>query len=340
MSNHKIPLNSSYERQTQSFSTFGSKLLQHLDVLSEIQKNGKWKPITVQLSPTAACSSNCVFCSVKYRNKGLSLPFDLIKKGLQDFRDLGAKSVEITGGGDPLLYKNIEDLVDYAYGLGFDIGVISDMDDIRKYLSKSQAEKLTWYRTSLHKLDDGASPNSYDFDVIPEGKLGFSYIINEKTTLKTIKHIAELVKKRPDVKFVRIAGDCLDGKNLLTIKEKWGSVVEKVDELGKFFIKEINENYLPYSDFCGVGAIRPYCVEDGNIYICTSHVLKYRKYDSKYIVGHLSDVKGMYQRIDDNYSKTGRPYNINISECFHCFYFNNNKLLETIIRELPDKNFP
>jgi len=330
----------SYEDQTQRYSTFGDKLLQHLDVLSEIQIKGKWRPITVQLSPTAACSSDCVFCSVKYRNKGLSLPFGLIKKGLKDFRNLGAKSVEITGGGEPLLYKNIKELIDYAHKLGFDIGIISNTNDIGKFISKSHGRRLTWYRVSLHKLDEKFSPDDYNFEVIPKGKLGFSYIINEKTTPKTIEQIAQLVKKRPDVKFVRIAGDCLESANLLTIKDKWGPVVEKVSKSGKFFIKEIDKNYLPYPKFCGVGAIRPYCVEDGNIYICTSHVLKSQRYNPRYVIGYLSDIKGMYRRINDHYRKTGRPYDINISECFHCFYHNNNKLLDTVISELPDKNFP
>jgi len=331
---------SSYEEQTQRYSTFGNKLLQHLDVLSKIQLNGQWRPITVQLSVTAACSSNCVFCSVKYRQKGLSLPLDLIKKGLKDFRDLGAKSVEITGGGEPLLYQNIKELIDYSYKLGFDIGIISNTNDIRKFISKAQAKKLTWYRVSLHKLDEGLKPSDYKFEVIPKGKLGFSYIINKKTTRGTIKQIVELIRKRPDVKFVRIAGDCLDKNNLLTIKDKWVPIIEEVNELGKFFIKEINGNYLPYPKFCGVGAIRPYCVENGNIYICTSHVLKFRRYDQRYIIGHLSDVKGMYRKINEHYCRTGRPYDIDISKCFHCFYYNNNKLLDTIVTKLPDKNFP
>lgn len=330
----------SYEEQTQRYSTFGDKLLQHLNVLSRIQLKGQWRPITVQLSPTAACSSNCIFCSVKHRQKGLNLPFDLIKKGLKDFKDLGAKSVEITGGGEPLLYKNIKELIDFAYKLGFDIGIISNTAEVGKFISKSQAKKLTWYRVSLHKLDEGLTPSDYKLGVIPKGKLGFSYIINKKTTRETIKQIAEVVRRRPDAKFVRIAGDCLVGKNLLTIKDKWGPIIESVNEFGKFFIKEINENYFPYPRFCGIGAIRPYCVEDGNIYICNSHVLKSRRYDPSYIIGHLSDVKGMYRKINDHYRKTGRPYDVEISKCFHCFYYNNNKLLDTIVTELPDRNFP
>jgi MoaA/NifB/PqqE/SkfB family radical SAM enzyme len=52
------------------------------------------------------------------------MPFKDIKKTLEDFKFLGAKSVEITGGGEPLLYKDketgddINSIVEYAHELG------------------------------------------------------------------------------------------------------------------------------------------------------------------------------------------------------------------------------
>ena len=87
---------------TQKFSTWGDKLLQHTDVLYSIQHDKKFKPITIQLSPCEVCSSGCPFCSVAERPLKSYMPFEKIKQVLRDFRTLGAKSVEITGGGEPL----------------------------------------------------------------------------------------------------------------------------------------------------------------------------------------------------------------------------------------------
>ena len=143
-----------YEWQTQEHSTLGDKMLQHCDVLYDVQVKKKWRPVTFQLSPTGFCDFNCEFCSVKNRDKALSLPFEWIKKALRDFKQLGAKALEITGGGNPLLYPQINKIIDLAHQFGYDIGIISNSINPGKYLTKECAGKLTWYRSSLSAYDN------------------------------------------------------------------------------------------------------------------------------------------------------------------------------------------
>jgi radical SAM protein with 4Fe4S-binding SPASM domain len=324
-----------YEEKTQQYSTFGDKLLRHCDVLNSIQK-GKWKPITVQLSPTGKCDFSCKMCSVKNRDKNLELDFKVIKKGLKDFKKLGAKALEITGGGNPLLYPQINELINYAYKLGYKIGVISNSINPSKYLTRKSVEQIIWYRASLSGFYKSTKV-PYDFSIIPKGKLGFSYIVTDETTEEHLKAIVELVKERPDVKFVRIAANCLQGDEIKNFKKKWGKVIESLGE--KFFIKEIGDNYKPYKNFCGVGMVRPYCTEDGYIYPCSSYVLKEQQYDSRYAIGRLDNVKLTYQWANELQKNTNMPYGIDPKRCYHCFYANNNKLLHTIVEELPDEDF-
>ena len=129
---------------TQKYSTWGDKLLQHTDVLHSIQKDKIFKhlhsiqkdkifkPITIQLSPTETCSSGCPFCSVAERPLKSYLPMVKIRKVLDDFKYLGAKSVEITGGGEPMLYRDketkedINSIIEYAHNLGYEIGMITN----------------------------------------------------------------------------------------------------------------------------------------------------------------------------------------------------------------------
>lgn len=317
--------------QTQRYATFGDKLLQHADVLADIQATGMWRPIDVQLSPIATCDSHCDFCSVSRRDLRKRLSLEQMKKCLKDFRDLGAKALELTGGGNPMLHPDIKAVIRYAHELGYDIGIISNSEDPSKYITEEEANMLTWYRCSLTKLEEGKNPDEYNFDVIPKGILGFSHIMNDRTTPETIQWIADLVKRYPEVKFVRIAGNCLDSESIETVKEKWLPAIKEVDKLGKFFIKEIGGCHNAYPSFCGVGPIRPYVMDDGNIYICTSHVLKFRKVDDRYIIGTVDDVHGMYKRIQEHFIKTGRPYDIDIKgKCAECFYYNNNKLLHAV----------
>lgn len=359
--------------KTQQYSTWGDKLLQHADVLHSIQNKKKFKPITIQLAPCEVCDSDCPFCSVAGRPLKSYMPFEEIVQCLKDFKDLGAKSVEITGGGNPMLYRDrktgetINEVIAYAKSLDYDIGLITNSHDLKR-LNKYSAMCLNWVRISLIKLDEGKNPTDYNFGSVPYSKLGFSYIIYEGkdipdelsrtnrvytgTTKETIARIAKLVKLHPEIKFVRLAGNCLDKNANVEVQLKWKSIIDEIDKLDKFFIKEIYDNNDAYEHGCYVGLIRPYIAPNptgGNyqVYICTSHVLNCRNYDLEYSLGNVKDIKSIWKSANDRYAAGKPPYEIykNSSKtwkekCKHCYYYNNNKLLHTIATEMEDKNFP
>ena len=173
-----------HEDLTQKYSTWGDKLLQHTDVLDAIQNKGEFRPITIQLAPTEACDSDCPFCSVAGRPLKSSMSFDKIEQCLTDFHKLGAKSVEITGGGNPMLYrdkergKDINDIIELAATLGYDIGIITNSHNLKK-LEARLFPHINWIRISLIQLDEGREPEDYDFCGFPEERMGLSYIIYE-----------------------------------------------------------------------------------------------------------------------------------------------------------------
>lgn len=365
------------KEKTQIYSTWGDKLLQHTDVLYEMQVNKKVKPITVQLAPVETCDSDCPFCSIAGRPLKSKLEFGKIKKILEDFKALGAKSLEITGGGNPMLYKDvadgvtytINDIISYAHDLGYDIGVITNTHNITKFLKEENYDKLSWLRISLIKLDEGITPEQYDFGSFPRNKLGFSYIIYEGTggvpdalsrtkkpyagtTVDSIKNMAKLVSLNPEVKFVRIAGNCLIKGNNVVVRDVWKEIINEIDSNNKFFIKDIGEDDGPYNDGCYVGAVRPYIASSphsGNyqVYICTSHVLNKRNYDLNYSLGSVDNILDIWEKMSDNLSKGLPLYEVKgncgknwTSSCKFCYYKFNNKLLHTVVNEMPDKNFP
>tara|TARA_R100001163_G_scaffold63136_1_gene54637 strand:+ start:6686 stop:7807 length:1122 start_codon:yes stop_codon:yes gene_type:complete len=370
-----------HEELTQKFSTWGDKLLQHTDVLYSIQEKGEFKPVTIQLAPVEICDSDCPFCSVAGRPLKQYLPFEKIKKVLDDFRTLGAKSVEITGGGNPLLYRdketkeNINDVIRYASSIGYDIGIITNSHSFNKRIDPDVYDMINWIRVSLIKLDEGKSPEDYNFNGFPYSKLAFSYIIydgqkNEDgeyvadelsrtnrvytgTSVGSIEAIAKLVSLHPEIKFVRIAGNCLIKGNNASVRDKWKEVVDKVDELQKIFIKDIGYDDSPFNDGCYVGMIRPYVApsphDDGvyNVYICTSHVLNTRTYDLDYSLCDVDNIISTWDKLNKNYQEKGYPYEVKCnggleweSACKYCYYKNNNKILHTVSQEMPDKNFP
>lgn len=359
---------------TQKYSTWGDKLLQHTDVLNSIQNNRIYKPITIQLAPTELCNSDCPFCSVAGRPLKSLIPFVQIKKLLSDFKELGAKSVEITGGGNPMLYRdpssgaNINSIIEYANELGYDIGLITNNHTL-KPIKRENFDKINWIRISLIQLDEGKTPEDYDFNEFPENKLGFSYIIYDGTggipdelsrtnkpyngtTIESIRKIAKLVELNPSVKFVRLAGNCLIKGNNKSIKDKWKEVVDEVDKYNKFFIKDISNDDGPFNDGCYIGAIRPYIAPhptggDYQVYTCTSYVLNKRTYDLNHSLGSISDVKDIWHKLNENFKNNGYPYEVKnnggcnwTDTCKYCYYKFNNKILHTVSHEMPDKNFP
>ncbi len=367
-----------HKEKTQMYSTWGDKLLQHTDVLYDLQVNKKVRPITIQLAPVEACDSDCPFCSVAARPLKSKIPFEKIKKILTDFKELGAKSLEITGGGNPMLYRdsyngvnvNINDVIDFAHSIGYDIGIITNTNDITKILKQENYDKLKWLRISLIKLDEGKTPEDYNFGTFPQSKLAFSYIIYESTgeqpdplsrtkkpyagtNVDSIKKMAKLVSLFPNVKFVRIAGNCLIKGNNASVRDKWKDVINEIDINEKFFIKDIGNDDDPYNNGCYVGAVRPYIAPnphnggDYQVYICTSHVLNKRNYDLDYSLGSVDNIKEIWNSMSENLKNNLPIYEVKNNcgknwkeSCKFCYYKFNNKLLHTVINEMPDKNFP
>lgn len=330
-----------YYKESQEHSTLGDKMLQHTEVLFSIQKKRTWKPITFQLCPTSICDFNCPFCSVGCRDKTISIPFKDIVKGLKDFRKLGAKALEITGGGNPLLYPKINEVIKIAHKLGYDIGIICNSIVPAKFLTKESASYLTWYRCSIsaHHNIPKFNYKMYDLSIIPKGVLSFSYVINRDTTEAILRDIIKLVKTRPDAKFVRICPDYLDNKIIKSYRRKWEPLITSLDKQGKFFFKELIASCTAYPEFCGIGMIRPYICEDGYVYMCSSFVLRKRKLEPQYRLCHLRDVKKFYKEANKRFAKGQLPYEAPISECWHCQLGSNNQFLHNIIREFEDKNF-
>lgn len=364
----------SYEEKTQQYSTWGDKLLQHTDVLYAIQYEETFKPVNIQLAPCEVCDSDCPFCSVAGRPLKSYMPFPQIVRMLENFKELGAKALEITGGGNPLLYrdkvekKNINDIIRVAGEMGYDIGIITNSENLERHLDPAVYDYIDWIRISLIKLEEGKNPEDYDFGSFPIERLGLSYIVHASTggvadpmsrtgkpysgtTVESIKKVAEIVDLYPDLKFVRMAGDVLIENFQPEMKKQWGSILEEMDKHDKIFIKEIWTNEYPYNDGCYVGLIRPYIAPspeggDYQVYACTSHVLEKRIYQLDFSLGSVDDVLNIWDECNKRYAVTGYPYEVRDNKgedwcesCGLCYYNNNNKILHTVANDMFDRNF-
>lgn len=124
---------------------------------------------------------NCINCSPLVGQQNLNFPeidFEKTCKSLKYIRNLGFKTINITGG-EPLLYPKIFDLIRYCKSLGFYVTVntsglgllipkIKIPDDI---LSLLKSDEMRFYVSQKGKYFD----NSKGIDFLEKNKLSYRF---------------------------------------------------------------------------------------------------------------------------------------------------------------------
>lgn len=186
-----------------SFTSTGEKLFHHQELLEKL-RNGSGMPVSAWIAPTDICNAKCSFCSVGER-VGDVLPFGVIKGFVDQLHNLGLKSVTLSGGGNPLLYKckltgkTIEDVIGYIHGLGIQVAMITNGMPLMTYsggrkswknMRPETLDKLTWCRISMAGLDANHKEQQVyvpDFDPSIT-TLGFSWIMSDSYEEPSHKH--------------------------------------------------------------------------------------------------------------------------------------------------------
>ncbi len=303
------------------YTSTGVSLLHHLDVLKSIQDN-VWKPIELTLAPIDKCNLNCLFCSVKNRDMD-ELDFEELKTALRDFRDIGLKSVVLSGGGEPTLYPYINELIDYIVEWDMEVGLITNGINLNKNVTDESLKKLTWIRISLNSLDYVNELDIY----LPNIDVGVSYVWNEKTNEKILNKIENFLTEL-SVNFVRIVPDCSD----ITKQKEYDTIIKQTIKGKDKFFYQNKDRSLP--EFCAVGYIKPYLCPDGNIYMCTAHPLLNKKVDKKFKIGNIKNIKEIWQSPIEIFNPLEKG-----CKAGKCFFCEHNDIIFGVIGEHKHKRF-
>ena len=126
------------------------KLIYHPERVSEWLKNGDCYPIYVEIGVTNRCNHRCVFCALDWFDKKLiDIDLDIMKRALQEMAHCGVKSVMYAGDGEPLMHKDICELITYSRQQRLDVslatnGVLFNREKLEKILPS-----LSWVRFSI-----------------------------------------------------------------------------------------------------------------------------------------------------------------------------------------------
>lgn len=305
------------------------KLLKHLDALQGIS-DGRVVPIMVHMMPTHRCQLNCAYCCFKNRaDKSLDMPFDIAKSGISQFRGLGTKAIELTGGGDPTLYPEINELLIFLSNLGFHIGVNTNAVDsqlVRHW------DLCDWIRVSMNTFD---SRENLNLKPIRDSGATMSacYIWNEASNMNTLEKVASFCK---DEKIIcRIAPDCI--RPLSEIDASVNFLREAIRELPNnefLFLSDFNIDTIRHNENCFIHMIKPCFYTDGYVYPCPSSELAQEngsKMQRKFMVCRWDNIRDFYMSTDAN-------KNVQRS-CSYCKYEKQNVLLEDLLTETTFNEF-
>ena len=147
--------------QGRSYTSNHVKLLKHLDRLKLIQDGKRPKPVMFHMSPCNPCNLTCSFCCFANRAMKEMLTVEQMKSAIDQFHALGVTGMEFTGGGEPTLHPDLDEVIEYAYKKGLKMGICTNGSMLRKI---KNWHMVSWVRLGMYSWDE-KKPYPYHLEV-------------------------------------------------------------------------------------------------------------------------------------------------------------------------------
>jgi organic radical activating enzyme len=241
---------------------------------------------------------------------------------------IGCKSVTITGGGEPLLYPQINELIARCYDFGIQVGLVTNGTLFEKLISRVY-DTIVWCRIS--HSDERLLSNTYAKQIEQAIKSGpriawaFSYVVSKEPKIDNIKAV---VKFAVDHGFthVRLVADLTDPAAV---------PMDKIRESIKDPIVIIQDRASPEKGSnCYIAYLKPVISADGKIYRCcgAQYALDQgqKALPNELCMGELKDLEGALR----NYTTATQGL-----QCKYCYYGAYNRVLQSMITKLTHEAF-
>lgn len=130
------------------------KMIYHSDKIYEYLKTGDTFPIIAEINLTDVCNLKCNYCFCDHRALHKLNP-DVVLDFIKDFKTFGGKAITFSGGGEPTLYREFIEIVDFAECQDLELGLITN--GAFKYnsdLHEAIGNCFKWVRISLDTVND------------------------------------------------------------------------------------------------------------------------------------------------------------------------------------------
>jgi len=203
------------------------KLLYHVSRVNDWLEGKNVYPIYAEISPAGTCNHRCTYCALDFMEyQPRFLDKEMLKERLSEMASLGLKSVMYAGEGEPLLHKDIDEIINHTKKVGIDVAITTNGVFLKKDLIGGTLENITWIKVSIN----GATKETY-------AKI---HKTNPDNFDRVIENMSYAVKVRKDKGY-----KCALGMQLILLPENWHEA-----ELLAQYAKDIGMDYLvikPYS---------------------------------------------------------------------------------------------
>ncbi len=207
-----------------NFRIDSHKLMFHPERVSDWLKGKTIYPLYMEITPSGGCNHRCIFCALDYlKYKPVFLDLNVLKNTLKQASNSGVKSVMYAGEGEPLLHKDISEIVRYTKNSGIDVSITTNGVLFTEDKAKEMLDFLSWIRISLNAGKDKTYALVHrtlkeDFNKVLKN-LEDAVKIKNKNKLKTVIGV-QLLLIPENVKEVCILAQLLKniGVDYLTIK--------------------------------------------------------------------------------------------------------------------------
>ena len=295
------------------------KLIRH----NEAVIDGIIRPVHLQYSPTNKCNAKCPWCSYsKLDRTKAEMEFPEISKMLAHFKRLGASAITITGGGEPTVHPQINDILELCNTLGYSIGILSNgINFLNKEFNDAPInDTVTWLRVSVIDTIGKYNINilTRAVDLFPEIDLSFSFVVTKDVNIMTVKQVCTIAERSPNVTHVRFVTDILDSdpRSLKLVADTGNPITDKG-------IYQSRTKYTPGAKDCLISRLKPYIDATGNIYPCCG--VQYASDEKQTLPSSFN--MGNWRSFADMPAFNG-------SVCKKCYYDSYNKILKDLTSQI------
>lgn len=240
-------INNNNHKNDGYLSIDGTKLMFHMDRISQWTQGENIFPLHLDIAPSGACNHRCIFCVADYKQeRDKILDIQVLKRLLRDAAKYGVKSILFAGDGEPLLNKDLPDAVKEGFSQGLSLALNTNGVLFKDNKAKSILPYLEWIRFSVN-----ASKKENYARIHRADERDFN------TVLANISNASEL-KRKNDLKVTLGVQQILVQENINDVYE----LALKVKEVGAdyFIVKRFAQNNS--NDYKVKEKIYQNCIDD------------------------------------------------------------------------------